>query len=226
LRTLAAKGAAQIQTWIEKKNLHPSRLKHHVLGKITLLRRINASLYKFSVRNGLRLRHIAQEPFSSYKGIRVETCHGNQRFRRYAMDQAYLEELRDSHLPWERWFYKLWLYSSDCGRSLTLWAFWSLLLAVTFGNIYWELGLLHKLGLLSQPFHASQLADTASGAGLPGFWALQYYSIVTFTTLGFGDIVPKTGLAAFFVTIEVILGYVTLGGLISIFANKLARRSG
>ncbi|MCH8291504.1 ion transporter [Candidatus Poribacteria bacterium] len=52
-----------------------------------------------------------------------------------------------------------------------------------------------------------------------------YYSVVTFTTLGFGDIVPKTAWARFFVTFEVILGYVMLGGLIGIFANKLARRS-
>jgi hypothetical protein len=51
-----------------------------------------------------------------------------------------------------------------------------------------------------------------------------YYSVVTFTTLGFGDIIPKTTTAAFCVTIEVILGYVMLGGLITIFASKLSRR--
>ena len=52
-----------------------------------------------------------------------------------------------------------------------------------------------------------------------------YYSIVTFTTLGFGDVVPVTGIARFAVALEVILGYIMLGGLISIFANKLARRA-
>ena len=52
-----------------------------------------------------------------------------------------------------------------------------------------------------------------------------YYSIVTFTTLGFGDIVPSQPLARAVVALEVILGYIMLGGLISIFANKLARRS-
>lgn len=53
-----------------------------------------------------------------------------------------------------------------------------------------------------------------------------YYSVVTFTTLGFGDIVPIGHFwARFFVVLEVILGYIMLGGLISIFANKLARRS-
>lgn len=53
-----------------------------------------------------------------------------------------------------------------------------------------------------------------------------YFSIVTFTTLGFGDVTPLNMAGEFWVTAEVILGYVMLGGLISIFANKLARRSG
>ena len=59
----------------------------------------------------------------------------------------------------------------------------------------------------------------------PDFWGYIYYSVVTFTTLGFGDIVALTNKARFVVGCEVVLGYVMLGGLISIFANKLARRS-
>jgi hypothetical protein len=58
----------------------------------------------------------------------------------------------------------------------------------------------------------------------PGL-SLIYYSIVTFTTLGFGDIYPKPCWLQFWVALEVILGYIMLGGLISILANKLARRS-
>jgi hypothetical protein len=57
------------------------------------------------------------------------------------------------------------------------------------------------------------------------FGSAFYFSIVTFTTLGFGDVVAVNLFARFLVTFEVILGYVMLGGLISIFANKLARRS-
>jgi len=54
-----------------------------------------------------------------------------------------------------------------------------------------------------------------------------YYSVVTFTTLGFGDITPKVNepLMQFYVMVEVVLGYIMLGGLISIFSNKLARRA-
>jgi hypothetical protein len=52
-----------------------------------------------------------------------------------------------------------------------------------------------------------------------------YYSVVTFTTLGFGDVIPNTIEASRWVMAEVIIGYIMLGGLISILANKLARRS-
>ena len=59
----------------------------------------------------------------------------------------------------------------------------------------------------------------------PTFLSSIYYSVVTFTTLGFGDITPRTPTAAVAVMIEVVVGYLMLGILISILANKVARRS-
>ena len=52
-----------------------------------------------------------------------------------------------------------------------------------------------------------------------------YYSVVTLTTLGYGDAVPASVAAQVLAMIEVVLGYVMLGGLLSIFANKMARRA-
>ncbi|WP_225940602.1 ion channel [Desulfomicrobium macestii] len=94
------------------------------------------------------------------------------------------------------------------------WGILSLILAFAFGILYYSIG--------GSNFNTAFLKGND---GNPGFWALQYYSIVTFTTLGFGDIVPKTGVAAFLVTLEVITGYIMLGGLIAIFANRLAKRN-
>ena len=51
-----------------------------------------------------------------------------------------------------------------------------------------------------------------------------YFSIVTFTTLGFGDVTANGLLGEMVVSLQVILGYLTLGLLISILANKVARR--
>jgi hypothetical protein len=58
----------------------------------------------------------------------------------------------------------------------------------------------------------------------PGIITHFYYSVVTLTTLGYGDIVPNSTLGQILVIVEVCIGYMMLGGLISIFANKLARR--
>ena len=48
---------------------------------------------------------------------------------------------------------------------------------------------------------------------------------MTLTSLGYGDIVPTSSLGQLLVMLEVCVGYMMLGGLISILANKMARRA-
>ena len=52
-----------------------------------------------------------------------------------------------------------------------------------------------------------------------------YYSIVTLTTLGYGDVKPASTWGQVVAMIEVVSGYMMLGGLLSIFNNKIARRA-
>ena len=52
-----------------------------------------------------------------------------------------------------------------------------------------------------------------------------YFSIVTFTTLGFGDVTPRTLLGELLVTAEVILGYFNLGLILAVLANRVTRRA-
>jgi Ion channel len=52
-----------------------------------------------------------------------------------------------------------------------------------------------------------------------------YFSIVTYTTSGFGDVRPATLAGEIIVSSEVILGYTTLGLLLSVLAQNIARRS-
>ncbi len=52
-----------------------------------------------------------------------------------------------------------------------------------------------------------------------------YYSVVTLTTLGFGDALPASPVGAVLVTVQVILGHIILGLLVSVLADKVARRS-
>ena len=52
-----------------------------------------------------------------------------------------------------------------------------------------------------------------------------YYSLSAFTTLGFGDAVPLTRWGMLVISLQVLVGYIMLGGLISLFVNKLSRRA-
>jgi len=154
----------------------------------------------------------------------------NPRLKRYIDDEQWVESWRKN--PKGRWWresvFRLWELTSHCGRSIGLWAFWSFFLAFLFTIAYtpapdW-MG--EKWCNFWQEHGAEFEQMTEAYKGSPvTFWSCLYFSIVSFTTLGFGDIATANWQARFLVTLEVILGYVMLGGLISIFANKFARRS-
>ncbi|MCL5024865.1 MAG: pentapeptide repeat-containing protein [Nitrospirae bacterium] len=140
------------------------------------------------------------------KGVHTASCYGSQRFRFFLEDQDYLEELLET--KWGKPIVFIWWVLADCGRSMMRWAGWSLLFVLVFALVFWEMG--------TQHFHVANLPFN--------LMTMVYYSTVTFTTLGFGDVAPKTELAAMLITTEVVVGYIMLGGLISIFSNKLASR--
>jgi len=109
-----------------------------------------------------------------------------------------------------RWiFYPLWKMTSDCGRSLFLWLIWLLGFVGLFTLIYYH--------FLRGGFNQPNLT----------WFDFLYFTVVTFSTLGFGDVTPKIGNphVQIWVMVHVIIGYIMLGGLISILANKLARRA-
>ena len=61
--------------------------------------------------------------------------------------------------------------------------------------------------------------NSASIEGLDGFGSALYFSIVTITTLGFGDMFPKDGFARTMVCLEVLAGVVFVG----VFLNSIAQ---
>ena len=144
----------------------------------------------------------------------------NPFFKRYVADQQFIRAFNKANPMLAR----LWRWSSDYGRNLGLWAFWSLFFALLFAIAYMPFPswLPEWVQEWSPQFH--QATGKYSGETLT-FWNSFYFSVVTFTTLGFGDVVADNATARFLVTMEVIFGYLMLGGLISIFANKLASRS-
>ncbi|MHB9030154.1 MAG: pentapeptide repeat-containing protein, partial [Candidatus Latescibacterota bacterium] len=196
------------ETILNKADLRHANLKYTDLTNAHLaganIKHANMQSANFE---GTEVTNILYNRWARYQGIRVDTCYGSPLFKRFAQDQDFIEEFRGT---WSRYpFYLLWLILADCGRSLLLWTFWSVSFALLFAFEFYNLG--------KDAFWVSNLPWS--------FTTAIYYSVVTFTTLGFGDIVPKTIEAAGWVMAEVIIGYIMLGGLISIFATKIARRS-
>lgn len=58
---------------------------------------------------------------------------------------------------------------------------------------------------------------------LSSLWTSLYFSVVTFATLGFGDIKPANGWGIAAVIGEVLCGYVMLGTLVALIARKMTR---
>ena len=136
----------------------------------------------------------------------------NPVFGRTMRDEAWLFHFKKICMEkWcNRFWFKLWGITSDYGRNLYKWIRWSFGIAVFFGFLFLFIG--------PEQFRPQQPEAYT-------WFSFFYYSFVTFTTLGFGDIIPTTWFTEVLVTVEVLIGYIMLGGLISIFANKLARRN-
>lgn len=214
LTDLDLSGANLTRANLQKATLRRTKFKGANLTKAHLE---DADL-RDSVLDGCLLGHIryTEDSFWWRGTVLMETHLNTAQYvdpvlERCARDQYYLYVLkyRNRYNKLFRIFFFLWWVTCNYGRSAWMWAGWSIGLVLAFAQLYYMLG--------KESFQNPHLG-----------WNMQttiYYSVVTFTTLGFGDIAPKTQGAAWCVTGEVILGYIMLGGLISILATKIAQRS-
>ena len=128
---------------------------------------------------------------------------GAYRLRRHIIDENYLEEFRNQGRL-SNAIYWLWWATSDCGRSMSRWCLWILVAVLVFGGLFWAVG--------------------ADWGDHPTPLSPLYFSVVTLTTLGYGDVTPNSPVSQVIAILEVIVGYLMLGGLLAILANKMARR--
>jgi uncharacterized protein YjbI with pentapeptide repeats len=155
-----------------------------------------------------------------YFGIRgLESTSGNALFVRDATDQDYLDTLehRIAGMPSgfgrfvKKKFFGAWGLI-DFGRSLVAPAIYAAGLILLFGVVF-ALDMSLDWGLFDY--------EGTARSWLTPF----YFSVVTYTTLGYGDVTPTNLMGEILVVVEVLLGYTTLGLILSILANKVARRS-
>lgn len=214
-------------------NLYGANLADSMLDEADVcfadLRRANLS--------SANVTDISYNKKSRYLGIRVSSSFGSPRFTRLANDQNYIEELRaktwdplaglrnkragdKSHsrilepIPIGEWQYWLWFVSSDCGRSMLRWTVMALVLAILFGSAFYALG---------QDAFAFNTHDGKSLKWSRG--AMIYYSISIFAKVSTGQVTPVSFAAELLVMCAGIAGLVTLGGLATILADKVARRA-
>ena len=199
------------KTQLQCANLHGANLTQASLERANMEASdlsacdVRGAILKDANLEGANVFAIKFDRLANYSGIRVSTCYGSAQFRRFAQDEDFIQEFKRKHPN----LYLLWYVLTDCGRSLYRVLFMSFLVTMTFSLIYFKLGAEH--------FNIAYLDWN--------LFTLFYFSVITFTTLGFGDIAPASNLASALVMLEVIFGYMALGVLIAILADRIARRS-
>ncbi len=197
-------------------NLHHCRMREADLTEADLteadLRHADISLSTIRKANfantdlrHARLRMLRQFKSANWIGVDIRDVNfsGAYLMRREIVDQNFIKEFR-SHNWLSKILYYPWLWTCDCGRSMFRWCCCIGLLLLLFTYFYTLVGIDY--------------------GAYPTILSPLYFSVVTLTTLGFGDVAPNCIAGQIIVMLEVSMGYIMLGGLLSIFSNKLARR--
>lgn len=104
-------------------------------------------------------------------------------------------------------WYWFWGMTSKYGTSVTRWILWMLFVISLFSGFYY-------------------FTDMAINVPLSGFdkvFQCLYFSVVTVTTLGYGDIYPKTSFGMALVIVEVFFGQLMFWVMMTILAKKIFR---
>lgn len=124
----------------------------------------------------------------------------NPAMKRDIEDYQWIKQWKQKS-PVNKGIHFIWYLACNFGRSTALWLSWGALFVVAFWGLY--------------QYNSCQF-DRPD---------LLYLSVVTFTGLGPGDVVPLSDWAQFLVSAESVIGYIMLGGLIALFASKMIKPS-
>lgn len=207
-----AEGASLTGACLERARLGQANLKGADLTRCSLREAELSSVQVFGTTfagadlRGAKLPGISGFRKADWLGVDLRDVDfsGAYLCRNVILDQNYLEDFRTSS-KFNAVVYQLWKATSDCGRSALRWAVCTGVATVLFAILYAFVGV--DFGENATPL--SPL----------------YFSVVTITTLGYGDVLPVTQTAQMVVMAQVMVGYIMLGGLISLCASKMATRA-
>ncbi|MDP7010011.1 MAG: pentapeptide repeat-containing protein [Verrucomicrobiota bacterium] len=182
---------------------------------------IDGANFRHASLRGAQLRDARNYTKADWIGadIRDIDFSGAYLVRQHIIDENFLHEFRHQDKIHSA-VYHAWKLTSDCGRSMMRWGVFLVLNVLLFAFIYWGM----DTWMPPDAPLVSHLKKIGEG-GLPGgFIPYVYYSVVTFTTLGYGDVVPQTTAGQIVLIIHISIGYLGLGALLSILATKFASR--
>jgi hypothetical protein len=110
---------------------------------------------------------------------------------------------------WDWFEYQFLGSTSRYGNSFVRWGMTAFGFALVMAGVYYFLDITsldESLRIISADSH---------------WYDYFYFSIVTLTSLGFGDIIPHTFIGKLFVSIEVFFGFIMLGIFISLIQKKM-----
>lgn len=152
----------------------------------------------------------------------MERCYGSLEiiFRRkdFIEEEAHAYEQKMNYRKSKFWLQrKLWDWfeykflgsTSLYGNSFVRWGMTAFIFALAMAGVYYLLD-------------SMQVTEATRIVGSGEAWYdYVYFSIVTLTSLGFGDLVPSTFTAKMLVSMEVFFGFIMLGIFISLIQKKM-----
>lgn len=145
-------------------------------------------------------------------------------------------QFRDSaEFHFRNWQRHQWRYDYRTGK-IRIWEFlrkwtpeWSYFLIAGYGLrskffLIWTIGFLSVVVFVNH-LCGPKLEISTSGNSIPDTTLIQsiYFSLVTITTLGYGDFVPTSQLGMGIVTVEAVLGILWIGILAAIIIRRVVR---
>lgn len=141
---------------------------------------------------------------------------------RYAEEEQFAANLKRRHYGLASFWYVLTNFGQSPARLLM----WAISIWFFFGLIYAGLPLPRFISNSAVGHLLVHLSPVLGRSGEPierfGNWFEPFYfSTVTITTLGYGDITPMNAVAQCLASLEAVLGYIILGAFLSLLLQRL-----